>query len=256
MCVEYLKQIAVKAAFIFVVCVFAGSEAKAQEFTSDTLRLNVFFRRDISKIDPSYRNNGRNLQAFRDEINRWLEDSSAIVRTVIVRTSASPEGPTLHNKDLARWRAESIDRWLTDSLRMDPGLFRYQPIGEDWDGLMRMVSALDTTWKEQVLEIIRNTPEWVTKNGRIIDSRKSRLMNLQGGRVWQWLDEHIFPDLRAGGGVVSCVIYHRVAPPRPDTVYVKPPAPSLKNPTSFIRAVWKTWKSPYMTANNRLSIFT
>lgn len=219
------SQSCIKVLLCFLACFMAGNEALAQEYTTDTLRLSVFFRRDISTIDPDYRDNGKNLREFRGEIDRWLQDSTAIVRTVIVRTSASPEGPAKHNKDLSEWRARSIDRWLTDSLQLDPGLFRYYPVGEDWEGLERIVRTLDEPWKDRVLDIIVNTPLWVVEGGKVVDSRKSRLMNLDGGRIWRWLDENVFPDLRSGAGNVSCVIYHRVEPARPDTVYLAPAVP-------------------------------
>ena len=221
--IKTFSQSAIRVAVFLLACILSGSEVRAQEFTTDTLRLSVFFRRDVSTIDPDYRDNGKNLQAFRDDIDRWLRDSTAIVRTVIVRTSASPEGSTKHNKDLSVWRAQSIDRWLTDSLNLDPVLFRYNPVGEDWEGLERIVRSLDQPWRDRALDIIVNTPEWVKEGDKIVDSRKSRLMNLDRGEVWWWLEEHVFPDLRSGGGNVSCVIYHRVTPARPDTVYVASP---------------------------------
>lgn len=199
----------------------------AQEFQTDTLRLNVYFRRDVSRVEPDYRDNGKHLQEFRDQLDRWLQDSTSVVRTVIVRTAASPEGSTGHNQELAEWRARSIDRWLTDSLQLDPGLFRFQPVGEDWEGLAHIVSTLDMPWRDEVLDIIANTPVWVTEGGSVTDSRKSRLMRLEGGTVWSWLDENVFPELRAGSGSVSCIVYHRVLPVT-DTVFVAaPPADTV-----------------------------
>lgn len=223
--ISSLFKTAAKAVFFLVVCLLAGSEARAQEFMTDTLRLQVYFRRDISRVEPEYRDNGRRLHDFKLELERWLEDPETVVRTIVVRTSASPEGPVNHNKDLSVWRAQSIDRWLTDSLSLDPGLFRYNPVGEDWEGLEKRVRALDVPWRDAALDIIVNNPEWVREGGKIVDSRKSRLMNLERGDVWRWLDENVFPDLRAGGGDISCIVYHRVIPPKPDTIYMAPPPP-------------------------------
>ena len=202
--------------------VFFSAQLSAQDFVTDTLHLNVYFRRDVSRVEPDYRDNGKNLQNFRTNLERWLQDSTAVVRTVVVRTAASPEGSTTHNRDLAEWRAHSIDRWLTDSLCLDSGLFRFQPVGEDWEGLAGIISALDLPWRDAALNIIKNTSIWEKEGGKIVDSRKNRLKRLRGGSVWKWLDEHVFPDLRAGSGSISCVVWHKAAPAAPDTVYIAP----------------------------------
>lgn len=252
---SFIKTTA-KAILFLVACLLAGSEARAQEFTTDTLRLQVYFRQDISRVEPEYRDNGRRLHDFKQELERWLEDPETVVRTIIVRTSASPEGPVNHNKDLSVWRAQSIDRWLTDSLSLDPGLFRYNPVGEDWEGLEKRVRALDVPWRDAALDIIVNTPEWVREGGKIVDSRKSRLMNLEQGEVWNWLDEHVFPDLRAGGGNVSCIIYHRVDPPKPDTVFVQaPPADTVFVPAPVVVPAEQAPKTKTVSYEGRRMIF-
>lgn len=203
-----------------IVGILSCASVQAQEYVTDTLRLSVFFRRNVSNVDPLYRDNGKNLCSFKEQLDNYLRDSSAIVRNIIIRTSASPEGATDHNLELSRRRAESIDRWITDSLGLSEELFRYQPIGEDWEGLANLVSALDTPWRDEVLDIIRNTPVWVTEGGKVVDSRKRRLMRLQGGQVWNYLDDNVFPELRSASGSVSCIITRRVVVSPSDTVYV------------------------------------
>ena len=43
----------------------AGGRLAAQDGRTDVLRLNVYFRRGISEIDPTFRDNGANMNEFR-----------------------------------------------------------------------------------------------------------------------------------------------------------------------------------------------
>ena len=64
--------------------------------------------------------------------------------------------------------------------------------------------------RDEVLHILRNTPVWVVENGKVVDSRKRRLGMLQGGRPWNYMEEHFFPELRRS---TVRVIYECAAKP-------------------------------------------
>jgi len=196
------------------------SALHAQDYRRDTLSLRVYFHRGKSFIDPEYRGNDRRISEFGEALNAHLSDTATIVRTIIIRASASPEGNTVSNQRLSEARARSISARLVDSLGIDPSLFRTQAIGEDWEGLAREVGKLDTPWRDDALEIILNTPVWITDGTCVVDSRKNRLKTLEGGDVWSWLDRNVFPELRAAGGTVTCII-ERPSVPQVDTVYIK-----------------------------------
>ena len=183
------------------------SSSYAPHHQVDTLSLQVYFRRGVSAVDPGYRGNGERLAAFKSRLDEALRDTNAVVRTIIIRSSASPEGSSTANQLLSENRARGIETWLSDSLHIDPSLFRFQPIGEDWEGLRKLIGPLDVPWKEEALLIMDAT--------RDNDVRKQKLKQLEEGQAWRWMDEHLFPDLRLGGGSVSCVIYQR------DTVYIE-----------------------------------
>ena len=198
---------------------------------TDTLRLQVYFRRNISRVDPRWRDNAARLGAFRDTLTAWLSDPDALVRNVIIRTSASPEGGKVSNQRLSESRARGIDAYLADSLGLDPALFRYRPVGEDWEGLTEAVRRLDTPWRDEALDILEHTPEYIIRDGQIVDGRERQLMRLHRGTVWQWLDANVFPDLRAGAGSVACIVQRPVRSRvdtlyivQRDTVFVAPPA--------------------------------
>lgn len=189
--------------FLLVSCFMAG----AQEFKADTLSLQVYFRRGESAVDAGYRDNGHKLEQLRDMLERYLSDSSAVVRNIVIRTTASPEGPYKLNRQLAEERASSIDTFLVNNLYLDRTLFRYDAVGEDWEGLAKAIRDITLPWRDEALDIIQNTPLFAIKNGKTVEERKQQLMQLQGGEAWKWLDENVFPDLRGAAGDAKCIIY-------------------------------------------------
>ena len=182
--------------------------AFGQETRTDTLHLQVYFRRNVSVVEPEYRGNGSTLEAFRDSLNAWLADPDARVQDITIRTSASPEGSVASNQLLSENRARGIENYLSGTLGIKSKNIQYQPVGEDWEGLRAAIAGIDQPWRDEALEIMNDKK-----------LRKKRLMDLKGGKVWWWLDENVFPDLRAGGGAISCVV-QRPAVHRVDTVYI------------------------------------
>ena len=211
-----LKVLSVSALLLLASGV--GGRLYAQEGRTDVLRLNVYFQRGISEIDPDFRNNGEHMRDFRNVVESRLSEGCA-VDAVLLRGSASPEGASYDNKALAEHRAHALDSWFADTLGLQSALYHFEAVGEDWEGLARIIRTLDAPWRDAAVDIIEHTPEWVTEGGRVVDSRKNRLRRLEGGKVWRWLDENVFPELRAVGMSVECIISHPL-PARTDTVYV------------------------------------
>ena len=195
-----------------------GERLAAQDGRTDVLRLNVYFRRGISEIDPAFRDNGANMNEFRRVVEARLAEGCS-VDAVLLRGSASPEGASYDNRTLAENRSHALDAWFADTLGLRAALYHREAVGEDWEGLARIIRTLDMPWRDEAVSIIVNTPEWVVEGGKVVDSRKNRLRRVDGGRAWRWLDENVFPELRAVGVSVECIISHPVQP-RTDTVYI------------------------------------
>lgn len=197
--------------------VFA-QERSGAEGRTDVLRLNVFFRRGISTIDPDFRDNGAHMRDFKDIIDARMREGCT-VDAVLLRGSASPEGASYDNRTLAEDRSHALDVWFADSLGLNSALYHREAVGEDWEGLARIIRTLDVPWRDEAVDIIEKTPEWVVEGGKVVDSRKNRLRRVDGGRAWRWLDENVFPELRAVGVSVECIISYPL-PARTDTVFV------------------------------------
>ena len=69
-------------------------------------------------------------------------------------------------------------------------------VGIDWQGLAIKVENSKMKSSDEILSIIHDIPEWIVKDGTVVDGRKLRLKLLHNNRPWQEMEREIFPDLR------------------------------------------------------------
>ena len=179
---------------IFIFCLFLlGCQSAFCQ--GDTLYCRFHFPEGSSNLEFSYRNNGLRLDSLLSSIHSRREYS--VLRRVVLRSSSSPEGSSVSNQRLSDERLGSLRLVLQEHLSIPDSVFVSSSLGQDWDGLVSLVEESDMPYREEALHILRDTPVWVIRNGVVVDSRKRQLMNLRGGRVWHFMDEHFFPELRS-----------------------------------------------------------
>lgn len=237
---------------LFSVCFAAafGQQAKntaTESAVLDSVQLRVYFHQGFSDIDPSYRGNEERLANFVAQIRRAVADSIYIISDISITASASPEGNTLSNLRLSEARARSIVQYLSYSLDVPKEIFRINAIGEDWEGLRALVQKYNVPRYKSVVAIIDTVPQYVTPDGKLIDDRKRRLMDLDDGKVWDYMLKTIFPELRSGNNNVIChiTLNPQVAPP---TYFIPstPPATNDSAGTSPQRPVPPKSEGPIM----------
>ena len=198
---------------LLLLPVAASAQADNTITTADTVGVKVYFRQGYSRLQPAFRENGIRLDEFMRRVSEMHADSTARLNSIDIVAYASPEGSFTLNRKLARKRAENISAYLRGNMPFLSGsLFNVQPKGIDWNGLAAMVEASDMRYRSEVLNILRNVPETTYRNGKLIDSRLKRLMDLRGGRPYNYMLEHFFPELRSAGAYVVCD-FVRIAQP-------------------------------------------
>lgn len=198
---------------LFLLPVAASAQAENSISVADTVGVKVYFRQGYSRLQPAFRDNGIRLDEFMRRVSEMHADSTARLNSIDIVAYASPEGPYTLNRKLARKRAENISAYLRGNMPFLSGsLFNVQPKGIDWNGLAAMVEASDMRYRSEVLNILRNVPETTYRNGKLVDSRLKRLMDLRVGRPYNYMLTHFFPELRAAGAYVVCD-FVRIAQP-------------------------------------------
>ncbi len=198
---------------LLLLPVAASAQTDNTITTADTVGVKVYFRQGYSRLQPAFRDNGIRLDEFMRRVSEMHADSTGRLNSIEIVAYSSPDGSYTMNKKLARKRAENISAYLRGNMPFLSGsLFNVQPKGIDWDGLAAMVEASDMRYRSEVLNILRNVPETTYRNGKLVDSRLKRLMDLRGGRPYNYMLTHFFPELRAAGAYVVCD-FVRIAQP-------------------------------------------
>ena len=192
----------------------------------DTLRLDVYFRQGYSTLEPSFRDNGLRLAAFTQQVADLCRDTMCRVQSIRIVGFSSPEGSSVRNKQLAEKRAGQIAGFLRRSTDLPDSLFEIVAHGVNWEELTDLVDTSDMPYRDEVLNILRNTPEWIVRNGVVVDGRKRQLGMLHGGRAWWYMYERFFPELRGSDVRVVCQVVRRPEPVvRPEVCDTVAPAP-------------------------------
>ena len=216
---------------VLLLLLSIGIPTTAQEIsevyvTSDTLQ--VYFRQDKILLEPQFRDNGKRLRDFSRHFNELLYSPDSKVRSILIVSGASPEGPSTRNRYLSDNRAKVVYDYLLNYHLVDSTHIEIESRGVDWKGLAARVKASDLPYKEEVLEIL-DLPEWISEGGKVVDGRKARLMNYQGGKVWNELYDLYFPDLRGTKVMIAYNILRKYDAQLPtteivtktDTVYIE-----------------------------------
>lgn len=176
---------------VYILALFISVGAYAQVSTDS---VSVYFRVGHSQFEPAYDNNSSTIASFIDRLNQAGES----IDYVVVRGYASPEGLAKVNNRLAKKRCESVAHYIISNSNLDASLVRTEPEGIGWGVLRKEVeTAPDVPSREKILDVLDNVPEWVfNSKGRVVDGRKKRLMEIDGGRPYKWMLAHLFPRLR------------------------------------------------------------
>ena len=168
----------------------------------DSLRTTIYFRPGYSLLELSYRDNAANMKALTRGIQTIKGNPCVQLQHIRILSAASPEGNSALNKRVAKRRGERLRDYLKETLVLPDSIFTVSSAGEDWQGLAALIAKEKTPWRNKALQIIRHTPEWVTRNGKVVDGRKRQLQNLDGGKAWKYMLDNHFYTLRTGAVVV------------------------------------------------------
>ena len=210
-----------KYILLLVVGIILAAAAKGQYATDTTV---VYYNRGRSDIDFSLCNNKAALERFIHRFNAESGDSIRYLVSFRLDAYSSPDGITVANKRLSENRAKRLLEYIRSHIDFPESLLTVQSHGIDWAGLESQVAERDIPYKDEVLDVLRNTPEWIyDDDNRVIDGRKHRLGMLRGGVPYNYLMEHVFPLLRRSCVTLSYTV-EQTATPQPQQSVGEPAA--------------------------------
>ena len=186
-----------KLLFIILCCFLGLGTVRAQESALvGTCGVRVYFRQGSSVLEPLLSGNGERLSALLDTLRVLRSDTQCAVGGVRIAAGTSPDGRSDYNKRLSEERASSVAAWLRAHAALPDSVLQLEALGVDWAGLTAVVDSSDLAWRDEVLAILRHTPEWITRDGVVVDGRKRQLQRLHGGEAWFSMSRSLFPRVR------------------------------------------------------------
>ena len=139
---------------------------------------------DRAEIDPHLGGNARELAKIREMFSVDSED----IAGVIIDGFTSPEGSSDHNLQLSSARAESMKSYISNEYGIPAEMISTFGNGEDWTGLAQLARERGLAYAGQIAEIAADASS--------DDAKDAELRQLEGGSVYRYLTDNIFPLLR------------------------------------------------------------
>ena len=201
-----------KSILLFIISVMLVGAVRGQQAADTTI---VYYRLGRSDIDLSLRNNKATLDGFINRLNAATKDTAQRLVSLRLDAYSSPDGVTVANKRLSENRAKRLAEYIRSHIEFPESLLTVHSHGIDWEGLEAMVETMDIPYKEEVLDVLRNTPEWIFDDqDRVIDGRKRQLGMIRGGVPYNYLLDNVFPLLRRSCITLSYTV-ERAEEPQP-----------------------------------------
>ena len=159
--------------------------------------LFVYFDLGQSVLSTEYRENRATLDRI-VEITRQIEgDTTSSVKKIQLVGLASIEGNPAVNERLAQNRALALQRYIQQEVIVPDSLFETVGGGEAWADFRAQLTDIvkegseNSMGLEKVIEIIDQEQDAVV--------RENRIKQLDKGRTWAYIKEHILKDQRNSG---------------------------------------------------------
>ena len=200
-----------KFLLVILTAALSASSLYAQVRTEDVEKsVKVRFRLGEAVLDENYLDNKAVLKQFADEVKLYYNDPSAKFDKIQILSGVSPEGSKQINERLARQRAQSIVSWINREIKANVG-FRVEVLGVDWDKLIELIeNDPKVPYRGEVLNVLKNTPIVVTKNGVEQAARFNTLRWMRNGEPYKYINAKHFPELRFAAA--SCEFWRESNP--------------------------------------------
>ena len=183
----------VRKIFLSVICLSCFLSAHAGQGV-DSVR--IYYRAGYRYVEPGFRDN----RAALDRLVRYIGEarSAGRLERISIRSYASPDGANRANELLSERRADSLSSWIVRHGSVPASLIDRQAAGIAWDELRAQVAASGMPYRDEVLDVLDNTPVWIfDERNRVVGGRKQRLMDLRGGEPYRYMLREFFPTCEA-----------------------------------------------------------
>ena len=151
-------------------------------------RYNIYFRINSAEIEGDFSSNSHTLETLREDISGTLEKEGALPDSLLILSSASPDGRFEFNRHLAQRRAANTRKLIIEMFpEFKDAAIKVEYQEEDWDGLLQVLKAHpEFPQREEMMQIILDDSN--------LQSKEQKLRGLKDG--WAHLVDNYVYSLR------------------------------------------------------------
>ena len=214
-----------KYCITLILLLFGVGIAHSQERHTE---ICIDFRVNSTVIDSAYSDNAARMQEMVEFLRTIHQDSTINIIEVSFCGAASPEGSYQLNRKLAQGRLSALEKFIRSEVDIPDSLITYNDSYIPWDYLKSQIEDSGLIRKDEVIAILEEEARLVDYHhpNTHIDNRVVKLRALEGGKVWQQMNNLFFDRMRNACAVF--VTYKKELPPVqvpiivPDTIKVEP----------------------------------
>lgn len=164
-------------------------EAEAVKKRSEQGSAHLSFEVGRSVILPDFGSNTAELAQIAQTIDLVHKDKYAVLRSISLWGTCSPEGSLASNTVLAQDRTTAVKAFIQSRYGFSSSIFFLSSLPEDWPALLQAVQDDEQVpMREGVLSIIRSQAA--------PDAKDRQLAALGGGVPYRYLLKNLYPSLR------------------------------------------------------------
>ena len=155
--------------------------------------LFVHFDQGKFQLNANYRDNQRVMDRIVDITRQIVTDSASSVKKIQIIGLASVEGVPASNERLAQNRALVLQKYIQQNVTVPDTLFETVGGGEAWSEFRDLLNDMvpENAQLSKAVEIIDQEND--------VNERERRIRQLDNGRTWTYIKEHLLKDLRNSG---------------------------------------------------------
>lgn len=182
--------------FLLVNIHIGHAQESANQYISK--RYNIFFEINRFSFDKNFRDNARTIEIMRQDIQTTLQMDGVLPDSLLILSTASPDGRYSWNQVLAKNRAENTKKLLLEMFpEFKDAHIKVEYLEEDWGGLYQVLKANPQfPQREQMMAVIEDDNDALSK--------EERLRALKQG--WRYLVNNYIYALRNSSITLSVVM--------------------------------------------------
>lgn len=161
-------------------------------------RYNIYFHINSAEIDNDFSSNNRTLEILRQDICATLDKEGTLPDSLLILSSASPDGRFEFNRHLAQRRAANTKNKILDMFpEFNDAVIEVKYLEEDWNGLLQILKTHpEFPQREEMMAVILDDKD--------VQSKEKSLRALKEG--WEHLLNNHIHALRNSSITLSVVM--------------------------------------------------